>query len=331
MSSDVTVFDLAAARAGAVQSLTQDLPTDPTAPAAEPTPAPTPPQEAQPVAEVEPEATPVSSPTPAAFPGVEIKHRGKTVVIDDPDDLKALAQKGYDYTAKTTEVAEAKRQLEAREQAWLQREQQVVEFLADKSRVAAYLQQSSGQPTTPAPAPVGQSPDDLLTVGQVQQLLAQQQQQFAAAMQQEVSHVREQMPQVAELVQVRQAWAQDVDQHLAGLQQKYPELQAMDDYAVAMKTRMRDYLQANPGQVSNLETAKAIIHDWSKGQALKIRQLIASQTKSTLARQASTAKPAILPPGGATTTQSGVDTSGLKVGDPRLTAIVAAALQGARG
>ncbi len=149
-------------------------------------------------------------------------------------------------------------------------------------------------------------------------------------MQQEVAHVRDQIPQVAELVQVRQAWAQDVDQHLASLQQKYPELQAMDDYAVAMKTRMRDYLQANPGQVSNLETAKAIIHDWSKGQALNIRQLIATQTKSTLARQA-TAKPAILPPGGATTTQSGVDTSGLRVGDPRLTAIVAAALQGARG
>lgn len=330
MSNDVTVFDLAAARAGALQSLTQETPAIEAAPAPESPVAPAPPQEAQPAA-TEPEA-PVATTPPLPLSQVEIKHRGKTVVIDDPEDLKALAQKGFDYTAKTQELAEAKRQLEAREQTWLQREQQVVEFLADKARVAAYLQQSTGQlQAQPQAQPVGQSPDDLLTVGQVQQLLAQQEQRLSQAVQQETSRVREQMPQVAELVQVRQAWAQDVDQHLASLQKKYPELQAVDDYPMAMKTRMRDYLQANPGQVSNLETAKAIIHDWSKAQAQKIRGLIDSQTKSTLARQASTAKPAILPPGGATTTQSGADTSGMRIGDPRLTAIVAAALQGAKG
>jgi len=326
MSQSDNGFDLSGVRDAAAQALTTESQPPVAEPAAAPVESGT--QQTPPVAlEAAAEEVP-AQPTPEAAPppfDVTLTHRGKTVRVTDPDEAKALMQKGYDYTVKTTEVADAKRALEAKEQAWLAREQQIVEFLQDDSRVAAYLAQRRGQappaPASAAPA-VGQ-PDDLLTVAQVQQLMDQERQRLHAELQQELSQVRNQIPQVAELVQTRQAWAQDVEAHLSGLQQKYPELQAVEDFNGTMKARMRDYLQQHP--VGDLDTAKAIIAGWAQSQAQKIRSVIDTHTKQTVVKQAQ-AKATIAPPGGRSTTGTAASSAGLKVGDPRLTEMVVAAL-----
>ena len=319
-------FDLSAVSAAAVASLDAAR-TDATAPPVVPdAPQQTPTEATEaPAAEV-PAQAPEAAGGPSPFE-VTLTHRGKSVTVTDPEEARALIQKGYDYTVKTQELSEAKRQLDAKEHAWLQREQQIVEFLQDESRVAAYLAQRRGQSPQAAPAPApafsGANPDDLLTVSQVQQLLHQERQQIQEAIRRETAQVREQIPQVAELMQVRQAWAADVEAHLAGLQQKYPELAAVEDFNGTMKGRMRDYLQHTP--VGDLDTAKAIIAGWAQTQAQKIRSVIDTHTKQTVVKQAS-AKATIAPPGGRPTTQTAASTSGLKVGDPRLTELVVGAL-----
>lgn len=325
MSQSENGFDLSSVRDSVVQALSAEAQPPEAAPAAAPPPAGT--QQTPEVALEAAAEVPAQPPAEAAPPpfDVTLTHRGKTVRVTDPDEARALMQKGYDYTVKTTEVADAKRQLDAKEAAWLAREQQIVEFLQDDSRVAAYLAQRRGQQPQAAapPAPTLGQPDDLLTVSQVQQLMGQERQRLHTELQQELAQVRNQIPQVAELVQTRQAWAQDVEAHLSGLQQKYPELQAIEDFGGTMKARMRDYLSQHP--VGDLDTAKAIIAGWAQSQAQKVRAVIDTHTKQTVVKQAQ-AKATIAPPGGRSTTGTAASSAGLKVGDPRLTEMVVAAL-----
>lgn len=111
-----------------------------------------------------PDATSTDPPAAPAFVPFEIEWKGQRVTIDSREKAIEFAQKGYDYTQKTTAVAEERRQLQAAaaalvaarkaEQEALTRQLSDANFLMERLRALGHqLPQSAASSTPPAPEP----------------------------------------------------------------------------------------------------------------------------------------------------------------------------------
>jgi hypothetical protein len=153
---------IAQAGAGALEDIAQATST--------PEPASTPAATAEPAAPVATEASPETPAAPASAT-TEIKWNGQTFQLT-PEQMVGLAQKGFDYTAKTQTLAEEKKSFEAERSQIETERQQLAAFLQDPARVGAYYQQLQAKAGA-VPQALGTNPEDIPTASQVQAVLDQ--------------------------------------------------------------------------------------------------------------------------------------------------------------
>jgi hypothetical protein len=274
-------FDLSSASAGAAQSLSQ--------PADQQT-AVTPSQPEGQVAPTTPE-TPTNE--PAGQQKFLVKENGKDVEVT-LDELLSGHLRHRDYTKKTMEVAEHRKQLEALQTATQQRETQMNEFLRDAQQVAAYYQYLTGQQ---------------LSSGQVQQI-ASQSGDPATAIQQMRSELQSEMQKVQQMTQQelnkfqetqRAARAADFERDISGTLKgllENPEFESLHD--IGDPDEISDFICQKAMQMGprNIDEAKQAILDVAKAKLEHLSTRRKEMLKKTEAQKVSLSKQGIEPPGG---------------------------------
>lgn len=233
--------------------------------------------------EVQPDSTPQQVPAAAAPVEetlYEVKINGQTHKVP----LSEL-QQGYsrqqDYTRKTTELSEQRRQWEA---AIAERDAQIQE-------VKQFFAHPQVQQALAALKSTGQiDPNAQLTVQQAQQLVQQQ-------MQQQNQQTQQQMAQMAYELEVRNlaaGYAREIDATIQQVVAKHPVLADVDGFDQLLRQ------QVGARQPQNLEETKRLFVELGEAAASKIEARFATQQKQAAVQAQQLKKGGIEPPGGTT-------------------------------
>lgn len=279
-----------------------------------------------PVAEV---ATPAQeAPPPAQFNPFEIEWKGQVVKIETPDQARELASKGFDYTQKTQQLAEERRQLRAEQERfqaeYAQREQWargVLASLQNPDFLAQRLQALRGgvpqAPTAPTPAQEpARDPDDFVTVKDltsVQESAAQ----IAARMRAEAEEIKNQAIREAqatvraeldqlETKRLELSYRSDFDSHVDALMKtQFPALaKAYDAEEIksavfaAGRSFLRSQMELNPGQEVSPAAVKNAMAEAARQRSLRIEAMRQEWEREEAGRKATLMQSAPEPPGG---------------------------------
>lgn len=253
------------------------------------------------------------TPTTPETPGSQkfiVKDNGKDVEVT-LDDLLSGHLRHRDYTKKTMEVADQRKQLEQLVQQTQTRETQMNEFLRDAQQVAAYYQYLTGQQ---------------LSSQQVQQMAEQQvdPQQAIQQMRQEMMGEVQKMQQMtqSELAKFHQsqqvaqaaAFERDISSTLKTLLDN-PEFEALHD--IGEVDEISDFICSRAMQMGprNIEEAKQAILDVAKAKMEHISTRRKEMLKKSAVQSANLSNNGIEPPGGTGVKPSPVS---FKLGDKRL-------------
>jgi hypothetical protein len=321
-------MDFSAARAGALDALSNSTPAE--------TPAPTPtPEPAAVTPSPEPTATPASEvATPAKT--YKVKVDGEEMEVPEDELLN-----GYSRTAKFTknmmQLAEQRKAFEAQVQQAQEREKAINEFFRDPQNIVRYYESVTGQKLTPAQAqaaiaantPPVPGADEFATVSTVQQLAAKEAADKAKALEQQVAE------RLQQSVQQTQRWTQEqiqkaqieaeqsrkaVEYHgeinstVSSLLDQFPVLKAVDDIENIL---CFDAQRMDP---SSLVEAKAALLNVAKARAEKLEAQFTERMKQTAVQQTKLSTQGIEPPGG---TAPQTPPTSFKLGDKALSAAVA--------
>lgn len=286
-------------------------PADP-APAAPAAAAPPPAEPAQP-----PAADPApADPAPAPTDKWVLKRKGQEVEITDREELRRLAEQGFDYSQKTADLSQQRRAFE----------QQVAEtraWLANPANLKAYLAQL--ETVQPPPAPDA-DPNDVPTRAEVEQktqaLLAETQRQTTTLVQQALLQ--------AETSRYEQEYRGEVNRTISTLvQDKFPLLQdvdkidklLMDDVAEQVRARV----ELHPDQVVGIDEVKGLLAKAAEKRADKLQARIREHLKMETVRAAKLTAQSPEPAGGPPPAPT--PPPNFKLGDPRLTQSIVEELQ----
>jgi DNA repair exonuclease SbcCD ATPase subunit len=220
--------------------------------------------------------------TPAAPQLYEVKVDGKVMKVPLDEALR-----GYSRTAKFTQEMQ---QLARERQQWqgeLQRYQEAVrevqQFLQDRKRLGEYYRRLQGD----TPEPEQPSPDDPVTLQQLQAQLKQALQMRDQAWSQQVQQEIQQL----KLDQLSSNYQNDFDAHISGLLTQHPELRRIPRVERLLKQEAAERGPQDP------ETAKALLSELAQEWAA---QQSTFQTADDKRRAAGTSqlKNGIEPPGG---------------------------------
>jgi len=289
----------------------------PAAPVADPPPPAAPAADPAPAAATD---TPPADPPPAADPAEakriwKLQRKGQEVEISDEEEVRRLAQMGFDYTRKTQEVADYERRL--RDEA-----QKLVTHFSNADNLRAAL--AALERATPAPPPPS-DPNDVPTVQTVQTLIASEVAAARAQLQ------REQLE--AETARYTQEYTAEVDTTLKSLiTDKFPRLGdvdkieklIMDDVSEEVAARVA----ADPRKVVPMGEVKAMIVASATRRHDKLTARDKEHEKMRLVREAKLTTKGTEPPGGAAAPPA-ASTKPMKLGSKDLTAAVTAELQAA--
>lgn len=292
-------------------------PADP-APAAPAAPTPSPaaasaqPQAAEPATPADP-----TPPAPTADKWV-LKRRGQEVEITDREEVRRLAEQGFDYSQKTADLSQQRKAFE----------QQVAEtraWLANPANLKAYLAQLE---TVQPPAAPAADPNDVPTRGEVEQKA----QALLAETQRQTTQLVNQALLQAETSRYEQEYRGEVNRTISTLvQEKFPILQdvekvdklLMDDVAEQVKARV----ELHPDQIVGIDEVKGLLAKAAEKRADKLQARIREHMKMEAVRAAKVVQQSPEPAGGpppAPTSQPAY-----KLGDPRLTDSIIKELQDA--
>lgn len=222
-------------------------------------------------------SAPASTPsTPAPTPQDdlwEVKVNNRTFKVPR-EELIAGYQRQQDYTRKTMELAEQRRQADQirREYEQFRNEREEIKrFLQDPAAMQEYLRQVQITPETP------------LTAAHLQSL----QQQQAVAMEQRMA----QMAQELEVRQLAGQYSTEINASIEAAMKQFPELRSV--------RRMEQILREEVGErrPSTLEEAKQLFLAVAKEQSDSLRAFAEAEKKRAVA-QAATLNNGIEPPGG---------------------------------
>jgi hypothetical protein len=222
--------------------------------------------------------------------------------------------KGYlrqqDYTRKTMAAAQREREFGSLQQQHSQQEQilqQVRDFLQDRERLSAYLQQlPGGQPEL--------APDSILTAAEAQALMQQRlgrtEQQFGERLQQTEQRIIQGIYETQ--------YTQSIDTKLRSLGERYPELTRVPGMEMLLREAVKSQQPQTIEDVMSLFDQAATYYSTQlKGLA---KQQVAVQPNNPLTR-------GILPPSGGAPMPEPEPTDFTGVKDPRLHNLVMQDLQ----
>lgn len=280
-----------------------------------------------------PAATPPvepQTPAPAAEPGAQAAADPKTAAPTDPNDilelkvkdrieklslsterekLIELAQKGLDYTQKTQQAAEDRRQIDAYAQALQAREQQIAAFLNDPVRVAQHAQALLAQA---GQAAVAADPNAVVTTQDLNATLQAQLQEVRNEMTKTVAAAQFQ----AEVARHESDYVGQISQTVKAAVEKFPILDSFGDPEELTEILKGD-LAKKGLQPATIEEAKEAFLDLAKARAERLHGKVNDYAKMEAVRAAKMAKTGTEPPGGGAPAPA---PSHFKLGDPRLTA-----------
>lgn len=309
---------------------------------AAPDPAP-----AQAEAKVEEVAKPAEPPAPQKEEKV-IKHRGKEVKLELTPELKdELITKGYDYTAKTMELADFRRHAESvitqvRSEQTAQAEA-VAKLLQDPDKlemIAAAIRQKNGSgASTPAaiPAPSPEGDDEFISKSQLTAYLAEAEKRLEAKVRAEAEKSKVTVKEDLELTSLTNHFAQDFSSHASNLvRTEFPVLSEFGPEDVVDKIRedAHKFVQAfttlNPGIAIDPKQVKSVMTESAKKRADAIEGKLREREKKDALSKASLVQKGPEPRGGgAAPAPSG--SKPLKLNDPSLEAQVLAEIQSIMG
>lgn len=245
------------------------------------------------IADLEGQATPGAEPTgqqqlplqqaqpsavPAEEPLYEVKVNGQTIKVPLAE-LTGGYSRQQDYTRKTTEIAEYRRQIDAEVAQYRQQLTEVQQFFSDPRVRQALANLQAGV----------QDPNQPLTAQQAQHLYAVQAQQ----QQQELDlRIAAQMQEL-EVKTLASNMAREIDTTIAQLREKHPVLADIDGFEVALRNKVAER------QPQSLEEAKRYFVEIAQQTAQRLESRFQTQQKQSAAQAAAVVRGGIEPPGGA--------------------------------
>lgn len=299
------------------------------APVAE-TPAPAAAAPETPVAETPaPVATPpVAADTPAPeaqAPAVVAKEepvaqkwtftrKGQQVEITDPQQAAELIRQGYDYTQKTMELADFRRELEAKVRSVLTNPQLLRAQLAE-------IERQQGPVTTPVPQDEPPDPTDLVTHQHAQQLLRAQQ----AQVQRQTEEMVNRAILKAETHRYAEEYTSEVNRTMATLvNEKFPILKDVEKIEKLILDDVSDQVKAriamNPDEQVEISEVKLLIAKAAEKRADKLQARVKEHLKMEQVRAAKVVQSGIEPP--AAPAPAPKPAPAYKLNDPRLTELI---------
>lgn len=234
--------------------------------------------------------------TPSAAPSspgteqlVEIKWNGRAERVPLAKAIE-LAQKGYDYTQKMQELARQREEFGSQREKYTQYERAVSElreFLADQSRVEAYLNElrkrSGGSAAAPTP-----DPDEVLTNAELQKRLEAARAELQGYTQQQLAEMRAQI----EVETLAGQYTNELETQIKALTGQMPELRAIPKIEWILKEDVR---LMGPKSIAE---AKQMMVDVAKGHAERVRAFTRSQGGGQAPAQPGALTKGIEPKGG---------------------------------
>lgn len=207
----------------------------------------------------------------------EVKVNGQTFKVP-LDELRNGYQRQQDYTKKTMEYSDYRRQADSELQQYKQRLEEVGTFLSNPQVQNALRQLQAGVT----------DPSKPLTAEQAMQLYQSQAEQTARAQETRLA----QMAQELEVRQLAAQYTGEINTTIKGLLDKHSILQNIEGIDELLK---RDVAQRQP---ATLEEARKLFSEAAEGRANRILGVIQNQQKQAAAQQAQLQKTGIEPPGG---------------------------------
>ncbi len=219
--------------------------------------------------------------------------------------LREFAQKGVDYTRKTMELAQQRKQFETEYQ------QAVAHIKAELAKLPG------GQPAAAAAdAPVA---EDIPNVAQVQQLLKQQVEEAKLEMKRELAKARHE----TEFERYKHEYTAGISAHLTTIKAKFPEIADLPGVDALIRQNVGQIVAQNP--TDDINVVRALIDDEAGKLAQAIKNTIAREAKARAV--AAAARTSTEPPGGSIARSQEASKS-LKLGSKELRAQVLADLGG---
>lgn len=275
------------------------------------------------------------------------KHNGQEVryVPSSEDEEVSLLRQGYDYTRKTMELAEQRRQLETvareiqtREQA---RQEELRNLLLDKERLRNYLNALEGGTTTtrvatqPTPTPAGED-DDLISRAEATRLAEEAARRAIEAAERTAREHGQALKQELEVDRLANSYRADFDHTIDKLvREQFPTLLEFGppDIQDRIKAEGQKFLQARmtlqPGVAVDPGEIKTAMADaarrWNDHYEGRLRE----REKRFALSQATVVTKGTEPRGGSP--PPAPSTAKLKLNDPRLDEQVLAEIQSIMG
>jgi hypothetical protein len=236
-------------------------------------------QAAEPSAPEQAAPEPVTAPTPAEIRReMELKWKGQSVRLPE-DEVVSLAQKGYDYSQKTAELAREREMIVSQRAQLDQQAAELRQVLSDPQQLRQLVQWAAEQ------QPDALDPNLAVTAQQAQQMIQQNLGQMQRQVQSEIKRAQLEL----ETNRLEQEFSGSINQHLKQTLDKYPVLQDVEGMESLLRREALAYQQtklaANPGTEVTLPEVLDVMARAAQRQAQKIESRFQNMLKANAVRQ----------------------------------------------
>jgi hypothetical protein len=294
-------------------------------------------QPAVPAATESKEETPPNGWAPREF---SFKRNGEEVKLkpSSPEEELEFIRKGFDYTAKTMELAEEKKQIQALAKEIAEREEQrqasMKAFFSNPANVRRYLEllEQNGGPAAPQ-APAGDEEYEPVTKADLAKM---RQEMLAEARKSANSEAEARMKALLDQAAVERLTADyrsDLDKTIDSLLAKHPELDFVDVAGELIRMAGNRVFQAqltlNPDQPVDPALVKAAMAEDAAKRAGRTAAKLREREKTEAAAKTTLTTRGVEPPGGNAPSTAPPPSSArpLSLKDPALDAAVIAEIQ----
>jgi len=251
-----------------------------------------------PAAEAAPE-----QPTPESIPDtptqvaatareLELTWRGQKVRLPE-EEVVGLAQKGYDYSQKTAELARYRDELATQRTQLDQQAAELRQVLSDPQQLRQLVQWAAEQ------QPDALDPNLAVTAQQAQQMIQSNLDKMQRQVQSEIKRGQLEL----ETNRLEHEFTGSINQHLRQTLEKYPVLQDVEGMDTLLRREALAYqqtkLEANPGTEVTLPEILDVMAKSAHRQASKIEQRFQNLLKVNAVRHATVVNNGINPGGNA--------------------------------
>ena len=236
-------------------------------------------QAAEPAAPEQAAPEPVTAPTPAEVRReMELKYKGQSVRMPE-DEVINLAQKGYDYSQKTAELAREREFISTQRAQLDQQAAELRQVLSDPQQLRQLVQWAAEQ------QPDALDPNLAVTAQQTQQMIEKNLGQMQRQVQTEIKRAQLEL----ETNRLEQEFTGSINQHLKQTLDKYPVLQDVEGMDQLLRREALTYQQAklaaNPGTEVTLPEVLDVMAKAAQRQATRIESRFQNMLKANAVRQ----------------------------------------------